>query len=159
MRAELKGAMLRLGTAWWLTVNPSDQRNPLILVLVGVEFSHESMPALSATIRRLAVISRSHRWFFFITFVMPFLMICFDPGPTNLEFLVSIGPLWNGRGMFHIHSLVWLAGNFMFEELWTRVLNDPDSWNRLSPPRSIWRISRWRVFIASKCCWLFRWPF
>ena len=61
MRAELKGAMLRLGTAWWLTVNPSDQRNPLILVLVGVEFSHESMPALSATIRRLAVISRSHR--------------------------------------------------------------------------------------------------
>ena len=32
----------------------------------------------------------------------------------------------NGRGMFHIHSLVWLAGNFMFEEMRARVLNDPD---------------------------------
>jgi hypothetical protein len=30
---------------WWLTANPSDLRNPLVLlVLAGVEFSHESMP-------------------------------------------------------------------------------------------------------------------
>jgi hypothetical protein len=51
MRAEMKGATLRLGmTAWWLTANPSDQRNPLVLVLAGVELSHETMPTLSATI-------------------------------------------------------------------------------------------------------------
>jgi hypothetical protein len=33
--------------------------------------------------------------------------------------------------MFHVHSLVWLAGNFMFEELQARVLNDPTFANRL----------------------------
>ena len=31
----------------------------------------------------------------------------------------------NGRGMFHIHTLVWLSGNFTFEDLRTRVLNEP----------------------------------
>lgn len=47
IRAEIKGATVRLGmAAWWLTANPSDLRNPfpLVLVLAGLEFSHESTP-------------------------------------------------------------------------------------------------------------------
>jgi hypothetical protein len=60
IRAEIKGATVRLGmAAWWLTANPSDLRNPfpLVLVLAGLEFSHESTPRLSEAIRRVAATS------------------------------------------------------------------------------------------------------
>src|SRR6266850_3760198 len=32
----------------------------------------------------------------------------------------------NGRGMLHLHCLVWLGGNFTFDNLRTRVLNDAE---------------------------------
>jgi hypothetical protein len=130
MRAELKGAMLRLEmTAWWLAVNPSDQRNPLILVLAGVEFSHESMPALpqfEGSLQR-QIPQPLLKIFYHVCNAL------FDgllrTGSDELGILGKYRAIvveTNGRGMFHIHSLVWLAGNFMFEELRTRVLNDPD---------------------------------
>jgi helitron helicase-like protein len=37
----------------------------------------------------------------------------------------------NGRGMLHLHSLIWLSGNFTFEDLRVRVLNDTDFRQRL----------------------------
>ena len=37
----------------------------------------------------------------------------------------------NGRGMLHLHSLIWLRGNGTFEELRSRVLNDREFTQRL----------------------------
>ena len=138
MRAEMKSGMLRLGmTAWWLTVNPSDQRNPLLLVLAGVELSHEAMPILSAAIRRLAATSNPAAVAEFFHHICNAL---FDDllrsGTDELGILGKVSGHYgvvetNGRGMFHIHSLVWLAGNFMFEELRSRVLNDTGFADRL----------------------------
>ena len=138
MRAEMKGETLRLGmTAWWLTVNPSDQRNPLVLDLAGVKISHEAMPKLSTTIRRLAATSNPAAVAEFFHHICNAL---FDDllrsGTNELGILGKVSGHYgvvetNGRGMFHIHSLVWLAGNFVFEELRSRVLNDPGFADRL----------------------------
>ena len=54
MRAQSKGISIRFGmAAWWLAVNPSDLRNPLVLQLAGIIFSVDSMPAAAAAIRKM----------------------------------------------------------------------------------------------------------
>ena len=138
IRAEIKGVTVRLGmTAWWLTVNPSDLRNPLVLVLAGVEFSHESMPRLSEAIRRVAATSNPAAVADFFHCVCKSLFEdLLRSGTGELGILGKVSGHYgvvesNGRGMFHVHSLVWLYGNFLFEELRNRVLNEPGFADRL----------------------------
>jgi hypothetical protein len=91
MREEMKAVIVRLGMiAWWLTVNPSDLSHPLVLELAGISFSHDRLPRLSNTVRR--VVSRPLQirlpWpNLFTGFACRCLMICFDPAPMNSEFL------------------------------------------------------------------------
>jgi hypothetical protein len=138
MRAEIKGMIIRLGMiAWWLTINPSDLRNPLVLILAGIEFSHESMPKLADAVRKLAATSNP------AAVAQFFHHVCnavFDhllrSGFDEIGILGKISDHYgvvetNGRGMLHVHSLIWLTGNFMFEELRNRVLNDTTFANRL----------------------------
>jgi hypothetical protein len=46
LRAEIRGQIIRYGMpAFWVTINPSDLRNPLVLILAGVEFSGDIFAA------------------------------------------------------------------------------------------------------------------
>ena len=76
--------------AWWLTANPSDLRNPLVLDLAGVELSHKAIPTFSDTNRRLAATSNPAAVAKFLHHICNALsMICFDPRLTNLELSVK----------------------------------------------------------------------
>ncbi|OJJ51894.1 hypothetical protein ASPSYDRAFT_165466, partial [Aspergillus sydowii CBS 593.65] len=57
MRGEIRGSLVREGMpAFWLTVNPSDLQNPLVLTLAGVPLS-DSMSTLTSDFRRNIVTS------------------------------------------------------------------------------------------------------
>src|SRR5205823_13145240 len=52
MRSQIKGLIARYGMpAFWMTINPSDLRNPLVLQLAGIEYSGDTFPTASAAIR------------------------------------------------------------------------------------------------------------
>jgi hypothetical protein len=51
-RAKMKGVAIRRGiTDIWLTLNPSDFRNSLILQLAGIEIVVDAMPSAAAAVR------------------------------------------------------------------------------------------------------------
>ena len=57
-RAESKGLIVRDGMpAFWMTINPSDLRHPLVLRLAGVDYSGDDFPSASATIRKATAIA------------------------------------------------------------------------------------------------------
>jgi len=37
--------------AFWMTINPSDLRNPFVLQLAGIKYSEDTFPTASAAIR------------------------------------------------------------------------------------------------------------
>jgi hypothetical protein len=58
MRSEIRGLIVRFGMpAFWLTINPSDLRNPLVLILAGVEYSEDILSASNAAVRAAAATS------------------------------------------------------------------------------------------------------
>ena len=58
MRSEIRGLITRLGMpAFWITINPSDLRNPLVLILAGVEYSGDIFTAANAAVREAAATS------------------------------------------------------------------------------------------------------
>ena len=42
---------------WWLTVNPADTRNPVVLCLAGVTFGSDALPAATAAVIRATATS------------------------------------------------------------------------------------------------------
>ena len=138
-RAEMKGLLIRLGMSEiWLTINPSDLTNPLVLILAGVPYSHESLPTSTAAIRRLADIISNPvavaQFFHHICEAFFTNLLRSDSGELGILGDVSghYGVVeTNGRGMFHLHSLIWLRGNGTFDNLRHRVLNDSEFTQRL----------------------------
>jgi len=58
MRSQIKGLIVRDGIpAIWLTINPSDLRNPLVLILAGIEIPEYATSAANAAIRHAAATS------------------------------------------------------------------------------------------------------
>jgi hypothetical protein len=130
-RSEIKGLLVRDGmSAYWVTINPSDLRNPLVLLLAGVEFSGDAFPAANAAIRNATATSNP------VAVAQFFHHTCkaiFDGllgsntgrigilGQVSNHFAVVET---NGRGMLHLHALVWLTGNLAFSTLRDRVLRD-----------------------------------
>jgi hypothetical protein len=116
--------------AFWLTINPSDLRNPLVLILAGVEFSEHTFSMASASIRRAAATSNpvAVAQFFHHTCKAMFNGLL----GTNTGRVGILGELanhfgvveTNGRGMLHLHALVWLTGNLAFSDLRDRLLRD-----------------------------------
>ena len=43
--------------AFWLTINPSDLQNPLVLMLAGILLLEDTLPLVSAAIRQAAATS------------------------------------------------------------------------------------------------------
>ena len=57
-RSEIKGLIARYGMpAFWLTINPADLKNPLVLQLAGIAYSADTLPAAAAAIREATATS------------------------------------------------------------------------------------------------------
>ncbi len=132
MRSEIKGLTVRGGIPGiWLTLNPSDLRNPLVLVLAGIEFSGDALPAATAAIRNAAATSNPVAVAQFFNHVCKsFFDGLIQSGTGQIGILGQVANHYgvvetNGRGMLHIHALVWFTGNLDFSNLRDRLLQDP----------------------------------
>jgi helitron helicase-like protein/PIF1-like helicase len=130
-RSEIKGLIARYGMpAFWLTINPSDLKNPLVLRLAGITYSADALPAATAAIRQATATSNpvAVAQFFHHTCKGVFNgLLGTDTGRTGIlgEIANHFGVVeTNGRGMLHLHGLVWLTGNLAFRTLRDRLLED-----------------------------------
>ncbi|KAF8860612.1 hypothetical protein BDZ45DRAFT_310087 [Acephala macrosclerotiorum] len=130
-RSKIKGLTVRDGMpVFWITINPSDLRNPLILLLAGVEYSGDALPTANAAIRHATVT------FNLVAVAQFFHHTCkaiFDgllgSNTGRIGILGQVSNYFamiktNGCGMLHLHALVWLIGNLEFSTLRDRVLRD-----------------------------------
>ena len=53
-RSMIKGLMGM--PAFWLTINPSDLRDPIVLILGGMRYGSEALPAATAAVRKVLAI-------------------------------------------------------------------------------------------------------
>jgi Helitron helicase-like domain at N-terminus len=134
----MKGMLIREGMAcFWVTTNPSDLRNPLVLHLAGIPIPYEAMPRATAAMRKIPVTANPVAVAeFFHYFCEAFFKNLLCSNTDELGVLGRVSSHYgvvetNGRGMLHLHCLIWLKGNFTFEELRSRVLNDADFAERL----------------------------
>jgi hypothetical protein len=124
MRSKIKGLIVRDGMpAFWVTINPSDLRNPLVLLLAGIKYTEDAFPAATAAIRHVTATSNP------VAVAQFFHHTCqgiFDGLlGTNSGQIGILGHVanhfgvveTNGRGMLHLHALVWLTGNLEFGTL------------------------------------------
>jgi hypothetical protein len=131
MRSKIKGLIARDGMpAFWITINPSDLRNPLVLLLAGIEFAGDAFPTVNAAIRHATATSNP------VAIAQFFHHSCkgiFDGLlGTNTGRIGILGQVanhfgvveTNGRGMLHLHALVWLTGNLAFSTLRDQLLHD-----------------------------------
>jgi hypothetical protein len=106
--------------AFWLTINPSDLQNPLILMLTGAPYSTNI--ATSAVRKIIATSDPMAVAQFFHTTCKAILDGLLDSKPGETRILSDISNYFgviesNGRGMLHLHALVWAQGNLDFVHL------------------------------------------
>lgn len=138
MRSEIRGLIVRHGMpAFWITINPSDLRNPLVLILAGVEFPVDDLGATNAAIRDAVATSNPVAVADFFHCVCQAILrglLATDTGHIG-----ALGDLsnhygvveTNGRGMLHMHAVLWVRGNLAFTTLRNRVLGDTEFAARL----------------------------
>lgn len=138
MRAEIRGLLVREGMpAFWMTINPSDLQNPLVLVLAGVQLSTDNLSKEISTIRQdVATADPVAVARFFHYTCRAVLDGLLGGRPSKTGVLGDISNYFgvvesNGRGMLHLHALVWVRGNLGFAQLRDRVLADDAFANRL----------------------------
>lgn len=133
MRSEIRGLITRYGMpAFWVTINPSDLRNPLVLILAGIEYPGNNLPRANAAIRETAATSNPVAVAEFFHHVCK--AILDGLLATNTGQIGILGDLsnhfavveTNGRGMLHLHGLAWVRGNLAFDTLRGRLLQDTD---------------------------------
>ena len=118
--------------AFWLTLNPSDLRDPLVLKLAGVTIPNERLEKTAAAIRRKTATMNPAAIAIFFPKVCTGIfkgLICPEDGEAGILGHVStyFGVVeTNGRGMLHLHCLIWLMGNLDFFHLREKLLHDPD---------------------------------
>lgn len=119
--------------ALWLTLNPSDLRSPLVLSLAGVKLD----PALLDT-TAIKNLQESTATMNSVAIAQSFDVICKE----IFEYLLAagsktggiFGPVstyfgtveTNGRGMLHLHLLVWLRGAYYILFLQQKLQTSPD---------------------------------
>ncbi len=99
---------------FWITINPADLRCPLVIRLAGVELELSS-EIQSAFWRKTATINPVAVAKFFHIICDVIFMSLFGVGQTERGLLGPISNYFgtvetNGRGMLHLHCLVWLKG-------------------------------------------------
>jgi Helitron helicase-like domain at N-terminus len=133
MRLHIRALFIEFGPpAFWLTINPSDLRDPLVIKLAGVTLPKNGFEKTTAALRRkTANMNPTAVAVFFhkvCTAVLEALIAPKDDGVMGILGDVStyFGVVEsNGRGMLHMHGFVWLTGNVDFVNLGDKILNDP----------------------------------
>jgi hypothetical protein len=133
MRTHLRALFIALGMpAFWLTINPADLKCPLVLYLAGIELSLDDFSQEAHRIRRLAATMNP------VAVAQFFHAICtgifnalFRAGTGQDGILGNVSNYFgvvetNGRGMLHLHCLIWLEGNIGFQNLRQRLQEDAD---------------------------------
>ncbi|EPS29066.1 hypothetical protein PDE_04014 [Penicillium oxalicum 114-2] len=138
MRAKIRGLLVREGMpAFWLTINPSDLQNPFDLVLAGVQFPTESFANLTSTVRQVAATSDPVAVARFFHYTCKAVLDgLLGSKQTDMGILGDVFNYFcvvesNGRGMLHLHALVWVRGNLGFMQLRDRILTDVHFANRI----------------------------
>ena len=130
-RSYMQALLVCLGmAAFWLTINPADLRSVLVLKLAGVEVSCDDLSSEAQKIRqvtaRMNPVAVAQFFHQICTGVFNVLLAAGTNQPgifgqvSNYFGVVET----NGRGMLHLHSLVWLAGNLEFRNLRSRLQSD-----------------------------------
>lgn len=138
MRTELRGLIVREGMpALWMTINPADLQNPLVLVLAGLQYSAESPSDVNTAIRCATATSDPVAVARFFHHTCKAVLDGLLGGkPAELGIFGDVSNYFgvvesNGRGMLHLHTLVWLRGNLGFSQLRDRILTDRDFAGRM----------------------------
>ena len=116
---------------YWMTINPSDLSCPLVITLAGVTLTCDELSTQARRIRRLTAQMNP------VAVAQFFHHVCagvFDAllaaGKDRTGILGEVSNYFgvvetNGRGMLHLHSLIWLSGNLEFFTLRDRLQSDP----------------------------------
>jgi hypothetical protein len=138
LRAEIRGLLVREGMpAFWLTINPSDLQNPLVLVLAGVHYPMGSSANLPSTVRQVTATSDPVAVARFFNYTCKAVLDgLLGSKPDDMGILGDVSNHFgivesNGRGMLHLHALVWVRGNLGFMQLRDRILTDGHFANRM----------------------------
>ena len=120
----------------WFIINPADLKNPLVLSLAGVDLSTEDLSLearmirqTTATMNPLAVAQFFHQ---ICTGIFNALLgASAGAGSDQIGILGQISNYFamvetNGRGMLHLHGLIWFLGNLEFFNLRERLQRDPN---------------------------------
>jgi len=133
MRLHIRALFIEFGlAAFWLTINPSDLRDPLVLKLAGITLPTDGFERVNTAIRRkTATMNPAAVALFFHNLCTAILEGLIRPGEGQVGILGDVSTYFgvvetNGRGMLHLHCLVWLAGNLDFFNLREKMLNDPN---------------------------------
>jgi hypothetical protein len=133
MRSEIRGLIIRFGMpAFWITINPSDLRSPLVIILAGVEYSDDILSASNSAIRGATATSNPVAVASFFHYICTAVLEgLFASGRHHTGILGDVLNHYgvvetNGRGMLHLRAMVWLKGNLAFANLRSRILADTD---------------------------------
>jgi Helitron helicase-like domain at N-terminus/PIF1-like helicase len=138
MRLQLRALFIEFGlAAFWLTINPSDLRDPLVIKLAGVVLPQDGLRRANAAFRRrTANMNPAAIAIFFDRICAGVLEALICPSEGEMGILGEVSTYYgvvetNGRGMLHLHCLVWLTGNLDFYDLRKKILNEPDFARRM----------------------------
>lgn len=138
MRAELRGLLVREGMpAFWLTINPSDLQNPLVLTLAGVQCLTNISANVASTIRYTTATSDPVAIARFFHYTCKAVLDgLLGSKSTDFGILRDISNYFsvvesNRRGILHLHTIVWIRGNLDFIRLRDRILADSHFANRM----------------------------
>jgi Helitron helicase-like domain at N-terminus len=130
MRGHIRAYFVEFGwSAWWLTANPSDLNNPLVIRLAVVTLPNDMFSKSTAALRnRAATMNPAAVAIFFDKVCSGILEALVKPVDGGKGILGEVSTYFgvvetNGRGMLHLHTLIWLAGNV---EFFDKLLGDPD---------------------------------
>ncbi|KAJ6118382.1 hypothetical protein N7471_013849 [Penicillium samsonianum] len=132
MKAIAMSHRLFWNACFWITINPSDLRSPLVIILAGIEYSDDILSASNSVIRDATATSNPGAVAsFFHSVCTAVLEGLFASGRDRTGILGDVSNHYgvveiNGRGMLHLHAMVWLKGNLSFANLRSGVLADAD---------------------------------
>ncbi|KAL5335625.1 hypothetical protein BJX70DRAFT_311391 [Aspergillus crustosus] len=113
-----------------MTINPSDLQNPLVLLLARIQYSSDSFQTATPTFQQTIATSNPVAVTRFVHYTCRAMLdglLRSKPGEPRILSDVSnyFGVVEsNGRGMHHLHALIWSRGYLDFIHLRDRILAD-----------------------------------
>ncbi len=115
----------------WITLNPSDLRSFLVLILAGMRLDDSGSSTFAKEFNQAtAVMNPVAVAQFFEATCTGFFKHLLATGFTGEGLLGPVSTYYgtvetNGRGMLHLHCLVWLRRAFHLADLRNRLQSDP----------------------------------